>query len=265
MHRRKSALLIITFFLISFLYGCGTQSGQDIPKLVIGYDICYPYNYVDEDGDPSGICVEIAREACRRMGYEPFFKEIEWDEKDTDLENGEIDCVWGCFSMNGRENEYSWIGPYMYSNQVVAVLENSEIRSLADLEGKRVAVKAAAQPESIFLERPDNRIPQVGAVYCLTEMDEVVTALRNDYVDACAGYYATLLSLLKKTDVQYRFLDDVLMRSRVGIAFLKGDNSEVRKELTVVLQEMLEDGTMKQILEAYGLDSEKALGGIRIE
>ena len=39
------------------------------------------------------------------------------------LENKEIDCLWGCFSMDGRENDYKWAGPYMVSRQVVAVNE----------------------------------------------------------------------------------------------------------------------------------------------
>ena len=62
------------------------------------------------------------------------------------LEKGEIDCVAGCFTMTGRENQYNWAGPYMKSRQVVAVNPSSDITSLADLEGKVVAVHGNYAP-----------------------------------------------------------------------------------------------------------------------
>ena len=75
------------------------------------------------------------------------------DDKDKDLENKEIDCLWGRFSMDGRENDYKWAGPYMVSRQVVAVNKNSNIKKLSDLSGKVIAVQASTKPEDIFLDR----------------------------------------------------------------------------------------------------------------
>ena len=261
---KKSLILISLLFVVLFPYGCARQAEPVLPKLVIGYDDYRPFCYLDEDGEPAGIVMEIAKEACQRMGYEPVFVEIEWDKKDTYLERGEIDCIWGCFSMNELEDDYSWVGPYMNGRQVVAILKSSNLKSLNDLQGKRVAVKAGTQPESIFLGETDARIPQVQVVYSLTDVDEVVTALRNDYVDACAGYSAALIYFLEKADVQYRFLSEDLLHSRLGVAFLKDSNEKFRKELGSVLREMQEDGTTKQILEMHGLDADKALEGIGI-
>ena len=166
--------------------------------------------------------------------------------------------------MNGLEDQYSWVGPYMNARQVVAVLEDSDLQSLDDLEGKKVAVKAGTQPESIFLGETEEKVPQVQTVYSLTDVDEVVTALRNDYVDACAGYTAALIYLLEKTNVQYRFLEEDLLQSRLGVAFQKDCNQEFREKLTQTLAEMQQDGTTERILKAYGLNTEKALGGIHV-
>lgn len=268
MSGRKRHLILYTVFLCMILIsialcGCSRQSQQkQIPKLIIGYDEYRPFCYIDENGNPSGICMEIAKEVCSRLQYEPVFREIEWDNKDSYLRNGEIDCIWGCFSMNGLEEEYSWVGPYMNGRQVVAVLENSEIQSIEDLQGKRIAVKTGTQPESIFLDETDISVPQVQVVYCLTDVDEIVTALRNDYVDACAGYSAALKYQLEKAGVSYRFLDEDLMHSKLGIAFRKSSETKMREKIDMVLQEMQEDGTTRQILEAYGMNADKSLGGI---
>lgn len=86
------------------LCGCGREKKEVVtvqPELVIGSDDYEPYNYQNENGDYAGVDVELAKEACRRIGYTPVFKQIQWDDKDIYLENGEVDCAWGSFSMDG--------------------------------------------------------------------------------------------------------------------------------------------------------------------
>lgn len=53
--------------------------------------------------------------------------------------------------MNGRKDDYLWAAPYLSSRQVVVVNAASNIYSLSDLSGMRVAVQNASKPESIFL------------------------------------------------------------------------------------------------------------------
>ena len=81
--------------------------------------------------------------------------QINWEKKKELVESGEIDCIMGCFSMEGRLDDYRWAGPYIASRQVVAVNENSDIYKLSDLEGKNLAVQSTTKPEGIFLNRTD--------------------------------------------------------------------------------------------------------------
>lgn len=75
-----------------------------MPIVVGGEDNYPPYNYLDVNGNPTGIDVELATEAFHRMGYEPVFSYINWEDKKTLLDNGEIDCIWCSFSIEGRED-----------------------------------------------------------------------------------------------------------------------------------------------------------------
>lgn len=254
-------IFIISFMIVGIFMigGCSRQNTGKMPQLVIGSDEYRPYNYTDEDGEPAGIDVELAQEACRRMGYEPVFKHIEWNQRDEYLADGEVDCLWSCYPIDKNE-EYEWVGPYMYSRQVVAVLEDSPIYTLSDLEGKSVVVRVGSQAEDIFLKRTDKNIPQVKNVYSLNDVDEIITALRNNYVDACAGYGATVTVLLNNAGVSYRFLEEDLSRAELGIAFPKNSDSALRTQLETTLEEMHKDGTMGHILEGYGLNEKKALG-----
>ena len=170
MRRIKSFLIIICMLSIyaASFYGCGKKEWSDshnneagLPEIVIGSDNYPPYNYVDTDGNATGIDVELATEAFKRMGYKARFIYIDWEDKKNLLADRTIDCAWGSFSMDGRENEYRWAGPYMTSRQVVAVNMESDIYSLEDLEGKTIAVQTTTRPEKIFLSKTDERIPAI--------------------------------------------------------------------------------------------------------
>ena len=149
------------------LTSCGGTNAKDsgLPQLIVGSDTYPPYIYLNNDGVPAGIDVEIATEAFRRMGYAARFEPIDWEQKTDLVESGTIDCIWGCFSMDGREELYRWAGPYMVSRQVAAVDADSSIRTLGDLAGKTIAVQSTGKPEEIFLSGSDPRIPQTVEVF----------------------------------------------------------------------------------------------------
>lgn len=261
--RRCMALLALLLVCVPLLAACGGSAAaeEELPELVIGSDNYRPFYYIDTDGKFAGIDVELATEACRRMGYRAVFERIDWDRKDTLLQSGKVDCLWGSFSMNGREERYQWAGPYMYSRQVVAVQRDSDIRTLADLTGMDVAVQVGSKPEALLLGKEDEVPCQVDTVYCLLYIDEVMIALKKGYVDACVGHETALSELLKDSQEHYRFLDEPLLVSALGVAFDRDGDTALRDALQAALEEMRQDGTIRAILERYGLDGEKALEG----
>lgn len=113
----KRLLAVLLALCGALLCGCGQRETEteELPVLVIGSDNYEPYFYLDEDGAFAGIDVEIAKAACERLGWTLDSRQISWQEKDQLLADGEVDCLWGSFSMTGREDCYNWAGPYMYS------------------------------------------------------------------------------------------------------------------------------------------------------
>ena len=66
---------------MGLLCGCGAQQPEPaLPEIIIGSDTYPPYVYLDDNGDPTGIDVEIATEAFQRMGYQAVFTTIDWEE-----------------------------------------------------------------------------------------------------------------------------------------------------------------------------------------
>ena len=250
--------------LCLLLSGCSSTNtsgtAEEQKTLIIGSDIYSPYFYLDEDGNFAGIDVEIATEACRRLGMTPEFRQISWQNKDACLSSGVVDCLWGSFSMNGREDSYAWAGPYMHSKQVVVVKASSDIHTLYDLNGKTIAVQNASKPDELF---SDNAISGVSVkrVYAFSSMSSVFAALKEEYVDACAGHETACLDYIKDISGDYRVLDEALLRADLGVAFYKETGAAQAEQLTAVLTEMKNDGTLRKILENYSLDVDFALKG----
>ena len=230
-----------------------------MPVIVVGSDNYPPFNYMGTDGAPTGIDVELATEAFGRLGYRVKFVTIDWEKKKELVENDTIDCIWGSFSMDGREEEYQWAGPYLYSRQVVAVRSDSQIYALKDLEGKRAAVQATTRASGVLLHEIASPVPQLKQVNCFSTTEELFAALRKGYVDAIAGHEAMITAFVKGGNGNYRLLEESLYVSELGVAFEKGTHRELAERLTETLKAMEADGTIARIVEKYGLDAAKVV------
>ena len=249
-----SAIVSAGLMACSNIHNNGSKSSSnDLKPLIIGSDNYVPYSYLDSDGNFTGIDVEIARE-----GYTPVFKQIVWDNKDIYLKEGAVDCLWGCFTMTGREDKYNWAGPYMYSRQIVVVNKDSGIENLADLNGKRVAVQVTSKPEYIL---SNTNTPQVGVLYSMSTMEELYASMRKGYVDAIAGHENAMNVFVQSNEEHFGVLREELSISELGIAFSLDNDSGIDKKLTGVLNEMRADGTIQSIAEKYGVDVSMAVWG----
>lgn len=243
--------------LVLALGSCGGQTEtetaphSDLPVILVGSDNYPPFHYEDANGQPTGIDVDLAKEAFRRMGYQAVFVTIDWEDKKDLVERGEIDCIWGSFSSDGREDQYLWTEPYLYSRQVVAVRQDSDIQTLADLAGKRVAVQSTTKPEELFLTHTDPRIPRVAEVFSLQDRELIYPYLSKGYADALAAHETAILQCMSDYSLDYRILDEPLLTVGLGVAFARTDQRGLDKELSRTFEEMRADGSLEQIVGRY--------------
>ena len=226
--KRVIAGILLVGILATALAGCKnadvTKKEREKPVITLGSDSYPPYNYLNEDGIPTGIDVELATEAFRRMGYQVDVVQINWEKKKELVESGEIDCIMGCFSMEGRLDDYRWAGPYIASRQVVAVNESSDIYKLSDLEGKNLAVQSTTKPEGIFLNRTDERIPKLGNLISLGHRELIYTFLGKGYVDAVAAHEESIVQYMK--DISGLSLAETLLEQGNQLEDLQGRDLE---------------------------------------
>ena len=215
-------------------------------KFTVGFDQEFPpMGFVGDDGEFTGFDLDLAKEVASRLGLEFVPQPINWDAKDMELESGNIDCIWNGFTMQGREDAYTWVGPYMANNQVFVVNADSDIASKADLAGKAVEV----QKDSSGLAALQDDAELSASFGSMTEVADYNTALMDLESGACdavcmdsivAGYQ------IKSSGKDMKILDDTLSAEEYGIGFKKGED-ELAKAVHDTLMEMKDDGTVAKI------------------
>lgn len=264
--RKWAAGLCALSLLAGLLSGCAARQAADagdenLPAIIVGCDDYTPFSYLDANGNMTGIDVELAREAFRRMGYRAECRIISWEEKKALLEAGTIDCVWSSFTMDGREDEYQWAGPYMKSHQVVAVDVNSSIQTLQDLKGKVIAVQSTTKPEDIIRSH-DGTLPELQEVISVQKRDLIFLLLSKGYVDAIAAHDTAIEQFMSECGLEFRILEEPLLTVGLGAAFDKNDPRKLNEQLNIVLREMYADGTTARIIGQYFPDTDRYLGGL---
>jgi len=219
-------------------------------KFTVGFDQNFPpMGFVGDDGEFTGFDLELAAEVADRLGLELALQPIAWDAKDMELSTKNIDCIWNGFTINGREDKYTWTEPYMSNNQVFVVRADSGITSLADLAGKAVIVQVDSSAEAALEERPD-LVDTFGEYLTAADYNSALMDLEAGAVDAVAMDDTVANYQIEKRGSKFVVLEEKLAAEDYGVGFLLG-NEALRDAVQSTLEEMAADGTMAKISEKW--------------
>ena len=258
--KKKISVLLVASMLAAMLTACGKEANT----FTVGFDAAFPpYGYMDDNGEYVGFDLDLAQEVCKRNDWELVKQPVDWDSKDMELSSGTIDCIWNGFTMNGREDAYTWSAPYIDNSQVFVVAADAGIVTFADLAGKAVGVQRDSSALSALNdeETPEN-IALRDSFASLTEYADYNTA----FMDLEAGAIEAVAMDIGVADYQiesrgngYVMLEELLATEQYGVGFLLG-NEELRDKVEKTLQEMANDGTFMEIAQKWGLEDCVCLG-----
>lgn len=250
---RKFTALVAVAAMVMAMFGCGEKAADEF---VVGFDAEFPpYGYMDEAGEYVGFDLELAEEVCNRLGMTLVKKPIDWDTKDALIDSGEIDCIWNGFTINGREDAYTWTKAYVNNSQVYVVAANAGIKSQADLGGKIIGVqKASAALDAI---NADDYADIKNGFDSIKEYDSYVIAFEDlaaGGIDALAIDIGVAQAQMAKREAgTYVILDDYLSAEKYGVGFKLG-NTALRDKVEATLMDLYKEGYVTKVAEKYGID-----------
>ena len=258
------ALVLVAFLvmgtasagLFDFLGGndaSNNATANDENTFIVGFDAEFPpYGYKDDSGNYVGFDLDLAKEVCERNNWTFKAQPIDWDAKDAELDSGSIDCIWNGFTINGRENDYTWSDAYIDNKQVIVVKSDSGINSLDDLKGK--TVETQKDSSALAALQGDNKT-LADTFATLTEVADYNTAFMDLESGACDAVaidigVAQYQVSSKDNSGDFKILNDSISSEQYGIGFKKG-NDALKDQVQKTLDEMFKDGTVVKIAQNY--------------
>lgn len=267
--KKTLAMLLCGAMTMALLVGCGktaddasaTTSDADAAAtterttFVVGFDAEYPpYGYMDDNGEYTGFDLELAQAVCDMEGWELTKTPIDWDSKDMELNSGSIDCIWNGFTMNGREDAYTWSDPYCDNSQVIVVAKDSGINTLEDLAGKTVGVQAASAALDVLSDEEQQKAlaDTFGTLQQFSDYNSAFSELLAGSLDAIAIDIGVANYQIESRGDGYVILPETLNSEQYGVGFKLG-NEELRDIVNADLKKLAEDGTVAELAEKYGI------------
>ena len=229
------------------------QAGENLAQIKeagvikIGTEGTYaPFTYHDESGALVGFDVEIGREIAERLGVEAEFLEGKWDGLIAGLDANRYDAVINQVGITEeRKQKYDFSEPYIASKAALIVREdNEEIRSFADLSGKKAAQSLTSNYGKMAEEAGAELVGTDG-------FDQSIALVVQGRADATINDSLSFYDFKKKqpdAPVEIAATEDEAAYS--GVIIRKGE-PELLAAINEALAEIKADGTYQEISEKY--------------
>lgn len=253
--KKTLCLLLAVLMTVSLLAGCGKKvdDNADSKKVfTVGIDAEYPpFSYLGDDGSYTGFDIEIAQAACDQLGWEMKVFPVNWEQKLTQLDAKECDCIWSGMTILDSMKEAGYVisEPYYDNTQVLLVKTDSGYKTSADLAGKAVAVQLGTSGEALLNGDLSSLKDSFSNVVTCNSFLSCFTELGGGSVDAVFVDYPVAAAYVAEND-GYSIIDEGLGAEQYGIAFRSGDQ-ELCDQIQAAIDQLVENGTYQKIADKY--------------
>lgn len=267
--KRLTAILLALLFTIAVV-GCGKPAAapaetaaapaadsdwayvQQKGKLIVGITEYEPMNYYDTDGTLIGFDTEFTKAVCAKLGVEPEFVVIDWDSKELELKNKNIDCIWnGLTVTEERKANMDFSTSYLKNQQVVVIraADKDKYTAAEDFDGLTVVAEGgSAGAAAIAAGMPNAAYTEMGA------QADALLEVKSGTAEA-AVIDLTMAKAMTGAGTDYADLmivDSIdMMDEEYAIGFRVG--SDITAKVNEIIAQLTADNTLKTLAEKYDL------------
>ena len=222
-------------------------------SLTLGFDENFPpMGFKDESGTHVGFDIDMATEVATRLGLELKLQPVDWDSKVLELNGGNIDLIWNGLSITDEyKKDILFSNPYMNNRQIVIVLADSGIATIADLAGKTVAAQSGSSAMSAIEDQPEVK-ETFGELVESPDYVEALMELKQGSVDAVVIDEIVGRYYISHDDAPdaYAVLEDNFGEEQYGVGFRLGDKA-FRDKIQETIDAMIADGKAEEISQKW--------------
>ena len=268
MKKRKGILGLLTLVGVAVMSLAGCTQLASNPKvdnwekyqqqksITVGFDNTFvPMGFEEKNGNYAGFDIELAQYVSKKLGITVHFQPIDWDMKETELQNGTIDAIWNGYSATDeRREKVAFTIPYMQNTQILVVKKTSGIHSVEDMTGKVLGAQNGSSGMLDFEEHPEvlkNRV-KGGDADQYQSVNEAIIDLKNDRIDALlidrvyADYYLTTEGIADEYDTIPSGFESESFA--VGV---RPADKKLLEALNKAFKELYQEGIFQQISQKW--------------
>ena len=260
--KKLICIVLAALMLCSCLTACGASNKEDAPKaatlesvkaagkLTIATSPDFPpFEELNADESVTGIEIDILNLICEKLGVTLDIQQMDFDSVLPGVQAAKYDVgVSGISVTPAREKNVKFTDPYCLAAQAIVVLEGSEVKSKADLTGKKISVQSGTTAESFCLENSYD-------VSAFKANADAQSAMVNGKVAAWVIDDLTAAEMVaayneSNPETKLVILDEAMTTEPYAFAFNMASGDLV-EEINKILDTLLADGTIKSIFEKY--------------
>ena len=260
---RKFKFVITLIVMVLVITGCAS-GGKEKPrkdnwndfktdkKVVIGFDNTFvPMGFQDKSGKDVGFDIDLANAVFEKYGIKVQWQAINWDLKETELKNGNIDLIWNGYSKTDeRESIVQFTKQYMVNEQVIVVKKSKNIKAISDLKDKVLGAQNGSSGYDTFNSSPEvlKNIVKNNDATQYESFNEALIDLENDRIDALlidkvyANYYLKQQNILDDFNILNAGFDS----ESFAVGARKADITLVKK-INEAFYELYREGKFQEI------------------
>lgn len=243
--KKLVSVLLVAMLMASVFVGCGSENNGDV--LRVGTNAEFPpFEYVGDNGEPDGFDIALIKAIGEKLGYEVVVENMEFTSLVGSIGTKIDVAIAGMTIDEERLQSVDFSDPYYDAIQYIIVKEGSDIKTAADLEGKKIGVQLGTTGD-----------------YAVEEIEGATAAQYNKGVDAVNDLLNGRVDCViidKNPALVFESEYEGIVAlpgdqfdfgvEQYAIALPKGD-TELAGKINKALEELKEDGTYDKLVQQY--------------
>ncbi|GLB46245.1 glutamine ABC transporter substrate-binding protein [Philodulcilactobacillus myokoensis] len=244
-----SLIAIISFSCLSLMGNQNSVKAAGEPTYQIGTDVTFPpFEFANSQNKYVGIDIDILNAIAKDQGFKVNIKPTSFNGAIQATQSGQLDGMIAGMSITPqRKATFDFSKPYFESGVVTAVKPGSDIKSLNQLRGKKVAVKTGTEGAE-YADKIKNKYG-----FKVTTFDQ-----SNDmYQDVMTGNSAAcfddspVMQYGIKQGLKLKIITKPAMSGPYGFAVDKGKNKVLLTKFNNGLAHIKKTGEYQKIVDKY--------------
>ncbi len=221
----KKSLALLVSLCVGLMLSAPSVGLAKMQKktITVGADTTFPPFEMEVKGKVTGFDIDLIHAIAKAEGLKVKLQTMDFQGLIPALQTGTIDvAVAGITITSQRAEVVNFSHPYYHSGLSLLVKKESAIRSMADLNGKSVAVKLGTTADIMMSKMKDVKVQR------FTNIDDAYNQMQNSGADAVVFDNPVNLNYAK-THADVHVVGDLLTGEDYGIAVTKKDADLINK------------------------------------